>query len=218
MSIDGASLLRLMTWLSPAFPVGAFSYSHGLEVAIRDGAVSSEVDLYDWLSDLVTRGSAWNDAVLLAEAWRSAGDEARLTEVAELGTALASCHERQRETLQQGTAFKIAAVAWTGDDEFTDVPYPVAIGAAAARLAIGLGESVSAYLHAFTGNLISAAIRLGAVGQKQGVRIQERLEAVILATAERAMRSTLDDMGGACFASEMAAMRHETLESRLFRS
>ncbi|CAN5522891.1 urease accessory protein UreF [soil metagenome] len=218
MSTDGAAMLRLMTWLSPAFPVGAFSYSHGLEQAVRDGAVTSEDALFEWLSDLITRGSAWNDAVLLAQAWRVAGDDARLAAVIELGAVLASCHERQRETMQQGAAFHRAATPWAGAAPDEEVPYPVAIGSTAGRGGTGLHETLIAYLHAFSGNLVSAAIRLGVIGQTGGGRVLEQLETVILATAGRAEKSSLGDLGSATFMSEITAMRHETLEPRLFRS
>lgn len=215
------SLLRLMTWLSPVFPVGAFSYSHGLERAVHDGLVADRAGLARWIGDLVTMGSGWNDAVLAAESWRRvrAGDD--LDAVAELAEALAGSAERHMETMQQGAAFLQAAAAWPHPvlrQLRRDTAYPVAVGAVAAAGGIGLGDTMAAYCHAFASNMAHAAIRLGVIGQIGGVAILAGLEAQLLATAESAAISTLDDLGSATIMSEIMAMKHETQHSRLFRS
>jgi urease accessory protein len=104
MSIDRLAMLRLMTWLSPSFPVGAFSYSHGREFAVHDRSVASRGDLAEWIEDLIAAGSLWNDAVLLVEAWNAAikADLPRLRRVAEWGEAMAVSAERHLETMDQG--------------------------------------------------------------------------------------------------------------------
>src|SRR5688572_10735176 len=86
---DGKTLL-LATWLSPAFPIGAFSYSHGLETAIANGRLRTAAAVHDWVAAILISGSGWNDAVFLAEAWRAglAADPARITDVAALGVAM----------------------------------------------------------------------------------------------------------------------------------
>jgi urease accessory protein len=206
--------LRLLTWLSPAFPVGAFAYSHGLEQAIRDGVVTDGAELCAWISALLTCGSGWTDAVLCKAAWTTATD-ATLTEVAELAEALAPSLERRRETLAQGEAFATAVKPWL---DLPPLPYPVAVGAAAGRLAIPAPSTLTAWLHAFCANLVSAAVRAVPLGQTQGVATLAALEPVILAAAARAARSTLDDLGSASILSDIAAMRHETLQPRLFIS
>lgn len=221
MSIDHLAMLRLMTWLSPAFPVGAFSYSHGLEYAVHDGAVASREDLAAWIGDLIAAGSLWNDVVLLAQAWHAAAkaDQPRLQEVADWAEAMAVSAERQLETLDQGWSFQRAVRAWTKDGiDHLPMPYPVAVGAAAATLAIDREAACVAYLHASTGNLVSAGIRLIPLGQSEGIAIMASLESLIVASARKAALATLDDLGSATFAADMAAMRHETLAVRLFRS
>ena len=205
-------LLRLLTWLSPAFPVGAFAYSHGLEQAIRDGAVTDAQTLTAWLAALVEHGSAWTDAVLFNAAWTAHDDVA---EIAELAEALAPSLERRREALGQGEAFAKAVAPWL---DLPALPYPVAVGAAAGRLAIPAEAALTAWLHAFCASLISAAVRAVPLGQTQGLAALAALEPVILAAAARAAHSTLDDLGSASILSDIAAMRHETLEPRLFIS
>ena len=210
-------LLRLMTWLSPAFPVGAFSYSHGLETVIRDGTVADADTLLAWISGLIEHGGGWSDAVLFKAAWE-APDPAALAEVAELAAALTPSLERRRETLGQGEAFLIAARAWGQPPLSGPVAYPVAVGAVTAAAQVPLDAALTAWLHAFAANLVSVAVRAVPLGQARGVAVIADLEPVILAAASRAAASTLDDLGSAALLSDIAAMRHETLGVRLFIS
>lgn len=227
MTENPASLLRLMSWLSPAFPVGAFAYSHGLERAIHDGLILNRSSLVGWLDDLVTRGSGWNDAVLLAQAWRAASAERDCDDVMELAEAMAGSKERHMETTLQGAAFGEAVAAWIVPEgyhpfqpifEGRPVSYPVAVGMTAARHSLSLPETLTAHLHAFTSNLIQAAVRLVPLGQRDGVAALAALEPVILHVVSRAARSSLDDLGSATFFSDLLSMRHETQYSRVFRS
>ncbi|QDZ00150.1 urease accessory protein UreF [Nitratireductor mangrovi] len=214
-------LVRLLAWLSPAFPVGAFSYSHGLESAVHDGLVNNPVTLSNWIETLLRQGSGWNDAVLCREAWRQAGDGGNLAELNELAEALAGSKERHLETMLQGMAFRQAAAAWPCETLARlpeDCAYPVAVGAVSGGHGVASRDVLAAYLQAFTSNLVQAAIRLGVTGQKDGVAVLAELEPTIEAVAECADSSTLDDLGGVALMSEIAAMRHETLHTRLFRS
>ncbi|WP_183263183.1 urease accessory protein UreF [Aminobacter niigataensis] len=217
----GAALLRLMAWLSPAFPVGGFSYSHGLERAVHDGLVASRDDLAGWLAALAELGSGWNDAVLFAEAWRRAREDGDLAEIAALGEALAGSHERHMETMLQGQAFLTAASAWPNpvfEKLPAECPYCVAVGAVSGANGIALEDALAAYLQAFSTNLVQAAIRLGVVGQVAAIGIIAAFEPVALAVAARAAASSLNNLGSAALASDIVAMRHETQHSRLFRS
>lgn len=215
------ALLRLMAWLSPAFPVGGFAYSHGLERAVHDGLIADAGSLAAWLETLVEMGSGWNDAVLFAESWRRARDAVDLDDVAALAEALAGSRERHTETTLQGAAFLKAAAAWP-NPVLKRLPagcaYCVAVGAVAGGHGIALPSALSAFLQAFFSNLVQAAIRLGTIGQNEATALLAGFEPLALATAARASRSTLDDLGGCAFVSEIMAMRHETQYSRLFRS
>jgi urease accessory protein len=216
---DGAALLRLMTWLSPAFPVGAFGWSHGLEAAIAEGLVRDAESARGWIAALIGRGSGWNDLVLFASAYRAAmeQDEAAVAEVGDLALALAGSAERRAETAALGEAFAAAAEPWGGGPAEA-APYLVAVARVAAANGVPLGDALVAFAHAFSANLLSVAVRLVPLGQSQAVAVSKALEPVLLAAAGRAEGSSLDDLGQAALWSDIAAMRHETLQPRLFRS
>jgi urease accessory protein len=213
--------LPLAIWLSPSFPVGAFAYSHGLEWAVESRRVTDAASLQDWISDLLRHGSARNDAVLLAEAWRRAGTP-ELREVAELALALSPSRERRLESGAQGSAFVLTArAAWPCaalDELDGEIAYPVALGAAAGGHGIALAPTLEHYLLAFVANLVSAAVRLGPIGQTDGQRILAGSLTDVRATAAFALNSTLEDLGSATLVSDLASMQHETQYSRLFRS
>jgi urease accessory protein len=216
-----------MAWLSPAFPVGAFAYSHGLEFAHEAGDLPGRAALEAWLADLLARGSGRNDAILLAAAWRAAGagDAAGLASVNELALALQPSAERLLETTTQGNAFVAALLAaWPApglallQEIGTDIAYPVAVGAAAAAHELPLIETVEAFLLAFAANLVSAAVRLGIVGQTDGQRVTAALAPRAAGIAAESPGWTLDDLGSATLRSDLASLRHETQYTRLFRS
>jgi urease accessory protein len=225
---EAAALYRLMTWLSPAFPVGAFSYSSGIEWAVEAGDIVDATTLQDWLASMLADGPGFCDAVLLAQAHRAAAssDDAALREVAELAAAFAPSRERHLETAAQGRAFiEIARAAWNCDGldrliaacEGTIV-YPVAVGIVSASHGIPLASTMHAFLHALVSNWISASARLIPLGQTDSQRALAALEPVVAATGNRALGAALDDLGSATFRADLASMRHETQYTRLFRS
>ena len=209
------NILPLMVWFSPAFPVGAFAYSHGLEWAVEAGDLTNAAEVQDWIAALIDMGSLRNDAILLSAAYRGAA-------VNDLALALASSRERYLETAAQGTAF-VAALrkSWPCvalDALEGDVAYPVAVGVAARGHNLPLKETLAASLLAFVGALTSAAVRLGPIGQTDGQRIIAALLPAIQDLAGFAETATEDDLGGCVFRSDLAALSHETQYSRLFRS
>lgn len=217
----GAALLRLLTWLSPAFPVGAFVWSGGLERAVHDRWVGDADGLKSWIETTLFHGAGWNDAVFFAEAWRQADNGQALAELAELAAALAGSRERHQETLALGEAFLTAAAVWA--EPFVErtggrIAYPIAVGAVAGHTGVPLGDALAGYLHAAASQMVSAALRLGVCGQKQGVSLLAAFERPILDLADKAAASTLDDLGSAAIRAEIAVMRHETQYSRLFKS
>jgi len=214
-TIDGASVARLLTWLSPAFPTGGFAYSHGIEWVVEACEISDGDTLREWLTDLLTLGSVRSDAILLRQACRPETDFVAL---AELAAAAVPARERQAETLNQGAAFVRAAHAWGCRVLPDPVAYPIAVGALAGAHGIAEDDACVAFLQAVTANLISAAVRLVPLGQSTGLAVLAALETVILGVAAATRTATLDDLGGAVFRSDLAAMRHETQYTRLFRS
>jgi urease accessory protein len=213
-----AQHLRLLTWLSPAFPVGAFGYSHGLETAIREGVVTDADALSTWIAGLIEHGSGWTDAVLFKAAHAAASDPVTLADITELAAALAPSLERRRESLGQGEAFLIAAHAWGPQPLNGAVAYCAAVGAACGAAGITPETALIAWLHAFAANLVSVAVRAIPIGQTDGVAVIAGLEPIILDAVARAVKSSLDDLGSATMLSDIAAMRHETLGVRLFIS
>ncbi len=217
---EAAALLRLLTWLSPAFPTGGFAYSHGLEWSVEAGDVADEAALLQWLHDLLRHGALWSDAILVRAAHRAPADE--LPALAERAYALAPGRERRLETAAQGAAFREAAKAWPvpalRDWGAAPLPYPIAVGILAAALAVAEDDATLAFLHAATANLISAASRLIPLGQAAALRAQAALEPALLVSAARSAAATLDDLGTASWRADIAAMRHETQYTRLFRT
>jgi urease accessory protein len=223
-----AAHYRLMTWLSPAFPVGGFSWSSGIEWAVEAGDINDAMSLKDWLAAMLSDGSGFCDGVFLAQAHRAvaADDDRALREIAELAAAFVPSRERQLETTAQGRAFiAIARAAWDCDGLAHAVSqcdgaivYPIAVGIVSAAHAIPLEPALHAFLHALVSNWISAGARLVPLGQTDSQRILAALESTVSETARRAIAAKLDDLGSATFRADLAGLRHETQYTRLFRS
>jgi urease accessory protein len=228
MTTNDPALYRLMAWLSPSFPVGAFSYSSGIEWAVEACDIADAASLRDWLAAMLADGSGFCDGVFLAQAHRAASvhSGARLYEIAELAAAFAPSRERQLETTAQGRAFiEIARAAWNSDglDGIIaacdgTIVYPVAVGLVSAAHNIPLEPALHAFFHAVVSNWISAGSRLIPLGQTDSQRVLADLEPVVVAIAKRALAASLDDLGSATFRADLASLRHETQYTRLFRS
>jgi urease accessory protein len=220
-------LFRLLTWSSPAFPTGAFGYSHGLEYAVEEGLVTNAAQLQDWIGWIVRHGALYADAVLLAHAHRAAeaGDNAKLYEVAALAAAMRGTAETAIESMQQGASFFDTAQAVWPEKRMaaflkrtrTKPALPVAVALLCAD-ALPLPETLGAYLHAAMANLVSAGVRLIPLGQTDGQRSIVALEGAVTETVERALVTALDDLATAAPMVDWTSMRHETQYTRLFRS
>jgi urease accessory protein len=226
--IDTLALYKLMAWFSPAYPVGAFSYSSGLEWAVAAGDIRDADALLDWLTVMMSDGAGFCDGVFFSHAWRACTipDDDALRGVIELAAALTPSRERFLETTAQGRAFLDATrAAWPcatldrlaaiGDEALA---YPVVAGAAAAGHHIALDLALPAYLQALVANWVSAGVRLVPLGQTDGQRVIAALEPTVAAVSERALFAALEDVGSAAFRADLASMRHETQYTRLFRS
>jgi urease accessory protein len=220
----------LQTWFSPAFPIGSFAYSHGLESAAEAGLIKDERTLLGWIDDLVRVGSISNDLILAAGAWKAveAGAWSELNAVIELAGALQPSAERRLEAVTQGQGFLDAiCAAWpcpalTGALDLcckdTPVPYAAAAGLTAAAHGLRLEPTLEAFALAFVSNQISAAIRLGLIGQTAAQQIIAALLPAVSQAAIRASAATLGDIGGACFSADLLTLEHETQYTRLFRT
>ena len=225
---DGPALYRLMAWLSPSFPVGAFSYSSGVEWAVEANDITDAQTLKSWLSVMLTEGGGACDAILFAHAHRAVAenDDKALHAVAELAAAFAPSKERHLETTAQGNAFVEATRAAWGCDAIEHlktiwngpVAYPVAVAVASAGHGIALEPALAAYLQAVAANWVSAGVRLIPLGQSDGQRVLAALEPAVTATVQRTRTATLDDLGSSAIRADLASARHETQYTRLFRS
>ena len=209
-----AGLLTLVQWLSPAFPTGGFAYSHGLEKAIAGQEVDSPAALREWLMDVLDFGAGRQDAILLVQALQDGADHAVLDALAR---ALQPSAERLSETLDQGTAFARTVAGMTGRD-LAPRCLPVAVGEAAAGLGLPQAQVVALYLHAFASNLVSVAMRFMPLGQAAGQGVLAALHPLIEALSDEAVTLTLDDLGAAALGADLAAMAHETMDVRIFRT
>ncbi len=203
-------ILKLTQWLSPAFPVGGYAYSHGLEQAISDGRIANSDALQNWLGYLLRFGSGQSDAVLLACTLRG-------EDVAAEAVALCAARERFEETQKQGAAFA-EAVSAISNSVIAPAPLPVVVGVAARGLALSAEQVIALYLHAFSSNLVSAAVRFVPLGQTDGQRVLTGVHPVITELAAWAANARLTDIGTSALASDLAAMQHETLNVRIFKT
>ena len=223
-----AALYRLMTWLSPAYPIGAFAYSSGIEWAVEIGDVNSAASLREWLESMLTEGAGINDGIFFSHIHRAvaADDIAQLVEIAELAAAFAPTRERWQETTSLGRTFiEVTQAAWpcaalTKLVALCAGPlaYPVAIGAACAGHGIPLAPALRVFLAALCANWVSAGVRLIPLGHTDGQCVLSALEPAVVASAKRALAAPLDDLASATFRADLASARHETQYTRLFRS
>lgn len=215
------ALQKLVTWLSPAFPVGAFAWSAGLETAIADRRVRDAAKLTDWIDGALRHGGIRTDAILLAHAHRGFADAATLQDLADLSLALTASRERWMETSVTGDSYITATRVWPAETLAalpSPCPYPIAVGAIAGAHGIGLGDTLLAWLTATVHGQVSVAVRLVPLGQSDGLRVMAGLAPAISQLAEAAANAGLADIGGIAYAADIAQMRHETLEPRIFRS
>ncbi|TDL86828.1 urease accessory protein UreF [Meridianimarinicoccus aquatilis] len=207
-------LLTLSQWLSPAFPVGGYAFSHGLDHAVSVGDVSDAASFAAWLGAVLRHGAGRSDAILVAHA-QSGGD---LEALNDLAAALTPCVERWTETLAQGRAFVRTTNALLGTDLPLDCAFPVAVGAQARALSLSTSTVASFFLQAFASNLTSIATRIVPLGQTEAQAVLAGLANDIATLGDLAAEARLDDLTSGVPGADLAAMLHETQEVRLFQS
>jgi len=225
------ALLRLQSWLSPAFPTGSYSYSHCLEWAVESGYINNRESLVDWLEADLCFGSGRNEAIFFSEAWRCArdNDHANLFEIAELAAVFRGTAEFVLESSQQASACR-ATLRQVWPDRLLDalsqllserhIPPALAVtlGVRAAREGIPISLALPAFLQSHIANLVSAGVRLVPLGQTDGQLAIAALEQAVLAASAQAKEATIDDLGSAAFMVDLGSMAHESQYTRLFRS
>lgn len=206
-------VLTLTQWLSPAYPVGAFAYSHGLEWAVESQQVTNRDSLKDWLETALGFGAGQADALFLAAAYRA--DNPHETDMT--ARAFSASAERLKETVLQGEAFARATTEiW--QTALPSLTYPVAVGRAARLQRLPLDLTLSMYLQAFVSNLTAAGMRLIPLGQTEGQSLVRALTPLCIEVAQTAEAGSLDDLSSTAFIGDIASMKHETQYSRIFRT
>lgn len=213
MALSPQHLLTLTQWLSPAFPVGAFAYSHGLEATVQTGDVRCAETFAEWLDLVLRYGAGRNDAILIR---LSAQTEAPAA-LDKLNRALQPAASRLLETEKMGGALcQTVGQVWSTMPH--DLTYPVALGQALRLNKIPVQPAVQLALHAFASHLTSAATRLVPLGQTEAQRVLHKTTPTCLSIAEETQDATRHDLGTAPLLSDIRAMQHDTLYSRTFRS
>jgi len=212
MTINHRDVMILQNWFSPVFPIGAFSYSHGLEMAIQDGHIMDQDSLYDWISSLLSHGTGRNDAIMIKAAYDG------LPELNDLCLALSASKERYQETTELGQAFCRVFNASHDGNLPEGLAYPIAVGMASRMLGLNLILTIQCYLQAFAANLISVGIRTIPIGQQSGQDCLLRLYPVIEDVTTNTITATIDDIGGAVFHADLMTMKHESITPRIYRS
>ncbi|HEY4253470.1 MAG TPA: urease accessory UreF family protein [Roseomonas sp.] len=220
------ALARLLAWSSPAYPVGAYTYSHGLETAVEEGAVRDAATLAGYVRAALRHGAGRIDGALCAASIAAAGDDPALDAVAALGFAWRGTAETALEATQQGNAFAAVTIAAWPDPRFESfcarhprrLAHAVAFGAACGFAGIAARDAVFAFLAAFAANLVSAGVRLVPLGQTDGQRTTAALLPDVAAAADAAIKADLDTLGSAAPMLDLFSLRHETQYTRLFRS
>ena len=229
--LPALALLRLQSWLSPAFPIGSYSYSHALEWAVEAGHVFDRKSLVDWLEAGLHYGSGRNEAIFFSIAWRSTigDDRAKLLEIAELAAVFRGTSEFALESSQQATAC-LAALRQVWPDRFLDwlqdilrerrvqPALAVVLGVCSARQGIPASLALPAFLQSFVANLVTAGVRLIPLGQTEGLLAIAELEEAVLAVSTQTKQATIEDLGSAAFMVDLGSAMHETQYTRLFRS
>ena len=225
--MDETRLFRLLSWLSPSFPVGSYAYSHGIEFAVHAQMVRDQETLTKWLEGVLEYGTGRLDAIIFHSVYKSSTSQ--LDELVQLATVLKGTRELSQESLLQGRAFAMALESsWHSPrtDEFSSfhlsrdkvVPYAVAVALACKQNEIPPAAALTAYLHALASGLVSAGMRLIPLGQTDGQSVLAKLESTVCEVAAYAMSAPLSDLGTSTPILDWVSMQHEILHTRLFRS
>jgi urease accessory protein len=225
------ALLRVLSWTSPSFPIGSYSYSHGLERAVEAGHTNSRASLVDWLEADLCYGTGRNEAIFFSEAWRCTIDDnpSKLLAIAELAAAFRGTAEFALESSQPAAACLTTLRKVWPDlvlDRFSEMLYEhevqpalaVVLGVRSARQGVPLSLALPAFLQAYIANLVTAGVRLIPLGQTDGQLVIAELEHTVLAVSKEAQQITINELGSAAIMVELASMEHESQYTRLFRS
>lgn len=221
-------LLTLLQLASPALPIGAYSYSEGIETLANSAAIASGIALLDWLSQELRGGTIRLETAVMRWSYAAVAnqDQAQVARWNQWLSALRETEEMRSQSWQMGRSLlrlfhDLETDLASNLPEFTrteDCNFAIAYSLIAQAWAIPVDEAAIAFLHSWAANLISAAVRAVPLGQTEGQRLlQQLVNPIQTAHAEIAAMTEADLM--ACnWGVSLASMQHEALYSRLFRS
>jgi len=228
MSLSARALLHLLQMASPSLPVGAYSYSQGLEAAIEAGIVNNEVTARDWIVDMLHDVVSRFEAPLL---WRlieafADRDADRVTHWTDIFIAARDSAEFRAETIQMGyslgklvTDLNIADPAIQALlDAQRDIPFPTALAAATVALAIPADAALLGMLFSWAENQVLVCVKSVPLGQVAGQRLLYALRAELEAAAQTAQQLDDEHLTNWSPGLSLLSMQHEVQYSRLYRS
>lgn len=221
MSQADAARLKLFQLVSPALPVGAFSYSEGLEVLVQQGLLAGPQDLEPWLRAELQRGAVAMEAAALGTLFSAlrGGDLAAVVELDGWLLAQREAAEVRAQQRQMGQSLLLllADLGWPLPGGAA-LAWPAAFAWAALCLELGSPDLEEAYLYSWVANQISAAVRLVPLGPTQGQRLQLALAPLIAGQAAELSSSDPRQLWNGGIGAGLAQLQHAELYSRLFRS
>ena len=201
----------LHTWFSPSFPIGSYSFSHGLESMIENKLIKDKQEINDYIKSILYHGTCKNEIILIKFAYKG-------LELNDFALSLCSSKERKIETLAMGNNFrKILKDSWQYELP-ENTAYPVAIGIAANFFKLPLKLTVISFLQSFISNLINICVKHIPIGQKIGQDCLINSFALIREVVKKNESCTLDDIGGICFNSDIHSIKHENLKTRIYKT
>ena len=219
------ALLKLLQLASPAMPVGAYSYSEGIETLVDTGAIASSQSLKHWLLQELKYGAIRIEAAVMVRAYKAAmGDVAALVYWNHWLSAIRETEELRQQSWQTGRSLmrlllelqpQLADVI---DDVGNPCNFAIAFGIAAAHWNINISAAILGYLHSWATNLITAGIKLIPLGQTAGQQLLLELHTNIINATEEILALEDDDLSTCGWGLSLASMAHETQYTRLFRS
>ncbi|NJL19861.1 MAG: urease accessory protein UreF [Leptolyngbyaceae cyanobacterium SM1_3_5] len=218
-------LLHLLQLTSPALPVGAFSYSEGLETLVQSGTIANADRLQDWLIQELRYGQIRLEAAVMLRIYEaSLVDSANLSRWNHWLSAVRDSEELREQSWQMGRSLARLLIDLSPSAKpllaacGEPCNYAAAFGIAAATWRIDRHTATLGYLHSWAANLVSAAVRLIPLGQTAGQRSMLDLHPQIQQATEQILNLPDTDLIACGWGLSIASMNHETLYSRLFRS
>jgi urease accessory protein len=224
--IDNTALLCLLQLASPALPVGAYSYSEGLETLIDTGTIENKQSLKHWLEQELRYGAIRLEAAVMVRAYNSAklGDIEALSYWNNWLSAARETEELRSSSWQMGRSLirllleLQPQLAQSANVVGNPCNYAIAFGIAAAHWQIDLSAAILGYLHSWTTNLITAGVKLIPIGQTAGQQLLLEIHANLSSAAQEILALEDDDLNSCGWGLSLASMAHETQYTRLFRS